>query len=114
MGHRACASHAFDSYLKNALADPYGVVELLHPSGFVFKLNPFYFIPLNKIHLDVRWLRDRVSVAEAAFYLSLFTPMPMTGWKLQPIGFQTDLEKQGKLSLTNGCRPPSWRGGSQG
>lgn len=26
----------FDSYLKSALAGPYGIVELLHPGGFFF------------------------------------------------------------------------------
>lgn len=37
------------SCLKSTLAGPYGIVELLHPSGFVFtQLNPLYFIPLNK------------------------------------------------------------------
>lgn len=53
-------------------------------------------------------VRDCTSVAEAAFYPPLFTPVPMTGWELWPIGFQTYLEKESNLSLTNGCRPPSW------
>lgn len=93
-------------------ADPYGIVDPIASKRVCFYIaKPFLLrTPQQKLIYD--GLRDSVP-AEAAFYPSPFTPVPKTAWKLQPIGFWTGLEKQGNLTLTNGCRPPSWHGGSQ-